>query len=191
MNKLAEIISVLLGPHVWLPAIFIAAIFSSHLNQPQLITLLPSIVILQVIIPLAYLYIAPKIGLASAWDLPKRKERYLFLAVISISSIMSLLLIYSFGTKLLFHLNLLLFILLLVLFEITLRWKISLHISLNTTGAILINFLFGWNLLFLFLAIPLIFWARLTLKKHTAWQLLAGILISASFMLVGLKLVGY
>lgn len=187
MLELARLISILLGPQIWLPVLFLIIMFRSGV-QPGLFL---SILFLQVIIPLAYLHLAPKLGLAIAWDLPNRRERYPFLAVALISSLISLFLSYQFGTKLLFDLNSLVVIFLTVFFLITLYWQISLHTALNTFGAILVNSLFDWNLAFLYLTIPVIFWARLTLKRHTIQQLLAGIIVSATLTLGGLRLMQY
>lgn len=186
-EKLANIISIILGPQVWAPLIFLVGFSHSGINNYNSYLLLPSILVLQVFLPLAYLYLAPKVGLATSWDLPKREERYPFLGLVFITSLISLYLIHQFGDQFLFNLFLLFFILLSVVFVITLYWKISLHTYLNTFGVIFINYLFDWKLPFLFLTIPIVFWARLTLKKHTILQLLAGILISLGFMLLGFQ----
>lgn len=191
IRRFAGLLSVLLGPMIWLPVLFLTTMFQSGLNNQQLTILFPSILFLEVLIPLIYLYIAPRIGLATAWDLPKRKERYPFLTLVFITNLISLFLAYQFGTKLLFDLNILLITCLIILFAITFYWQISLHTALNTLGAILINFLFGWNLPFLYLTIPLIFWARLVLNKHSIIQLLTGILVSGIIALVGLTYFGY
>lgn len=187
MLELARLISILLGPQMWLPMLFLIAMFRLEI-QPELFF---SILFLQVIIPLAYLHLAPKLGLATYWDLPKRQERYPFLAIVLIGSLISLFLTYQFGTKFLFDLNSLTVIFLIVSFLITLYWQISLHTALNTFGAILVNFLFDWSLAFLYLTIPTIFWARLTLKRHTISQIIAGIIIPAIITLSGLRLLGY
>lgn len=184
--KVAQLISILLGPQIWLPVLFFIIIFRLGAHPG----LFFSILFLQVIIPLAYLYLAPKLGLGTHWDLPKRQERYPFLAIVLIGSLISLFLSYQFGTKFLFDLNSLTVIFLIVFFLITLYWQISLHTALNTFGAILVNFLFDWNLAFLYLTIPTILWARLTLKRHTLSQLMAGIIISAIITLGGLYLLG-
>lgn len=187
VEKVAQITSIVLGPQVWLPVLFLSALFHPGFQSENLLMLVPSILILQVVIPLGYLYLAPKVGLATAWDLPKRGERYLFLSLVILTSIISLYLIKELGDEFLFKLDLLTLGLILITFIITLYWKISLHSVLNAFGAIFINYLYGWNLPFLYLTIPIIFWARLTLKKHTAAQLLAGILVALGFMILGLQ----
>ena len=74
----------------------------------------------------------------------------------------------------------------LTVFVITFFWKISLHMTVNTSGAILLNTLFHGAYLPVLVVIPLIFWSRLYLKKHTPLQLLAGCGISAGVMLAAL-----
>lgn len=187
-EQIARVLSILLGPQIWLPLLFIVIIFRSGLNYQQLLVIFPSALILQVVIPLTYLYIAPKVGLATAWDLPKREERYLFLSICFIASLITCFISYYYGTSLLFKLNLLLLILFTIIFVTTLYWKISLHTSLNTVGSILINYLFGWSLWWVYLSIPLVFWARLVLKRHTLIQLIVGIIISLVGMSLGIKL---
>lgn len=190
-KKLAHLLSVILGPLGWLPVLFLTVIFRSGLDNQQLRILLPSVLLLEVIIPLLYLHFAPRLGFATAWDLPKRRERYPFLSLVFITNLISLYLSYRFGTMLLFNLGILLTIGLLVFFVITFIWQISLHAGLNTFGAILINFLFGWSLPWLYLTIPIIFWARQMLNKHTMKQLLIGALISGLIALGGLSYFGY
>lgn len=178
-ETVAKQLSIILGPHLWLPIILIASVFKTGLTSHQIIILLPLLFILQFLIPASYLLLAVKLKKSSSWDLPLRKERYPFLLLTSSIFLVSLLLVYRFGNQLLFHLQIIEVSLLFLLSIITRFWKISLHLSLNTAGSILINFLFGWQLPFLFLSIPIIAWARYYLKRHTVAQLLGGILVSA------------
>ena len=190
-KKIAEYISFILGGYVWLPVIFILIIFNSNLGKQQLLIIAPSVLILQVIIPLLYLLIGARLGWIGDSELSKREERKPFLIMMIILSLISLSIIYFFGNSFIFNLNIILITLLLILLAITNYWKISLHASLNTSAAIIINFLFDWRLSPLFLTIPLIFWSRLELKKHTLNQLVAGIIVSASIILLGFGLFGY
>jgi len=187
----AKAISVVLGPHVWLPTLLLVFIFRTGLDSYQIKILFPSIFILLVFVPIAYLYLAPKLKWAKAWDLPERKERIPFFIVVTICTLLSALLVYYFGNQLLFTLISILFILMLVNFFITYFWKISLHAGLNTAGSILVNFLFGWQLPVLYITIPVIFWARVFLSKHTKNQLLAGIAVNSVFLILIFYFLGY
>ncbi len=190
-EKIARFISVLLGPHVWLPLLFILIIFKSGLTSTQAKVILPSILLLQVVLPLTYMIIAPRLGWVSKWDMELKEERKPFFLFLLVLTLVNLTIIYFFGNNFLFDLNIIFIVLLLVLFGITKYWKISLHLSLNTASLILINFLFSWQFPFLYLIIPIIFWARLKLKKHTVNQLSAGVIITAIVIIGGLKLFGY
>jgi hypothetical protein len=56
-----------------------------------------------------------------------------------------MIIIYLFGNQLLFNLGLIVFILLTAIIVTTYFWQISLHTALNTTGSIIVNFLFNWS----------------------------------------------
>ncbi|MEW5705609.1 MAG: hypothetical protein AB1743_02225 [Actinomycetota bacterium] len=63
---------------------------------------------------------------------------------------------------------------------ITAFWKISLHAAgISSVAAVLIA-LYGVRALPVAFFVPVVLWARLTLKKHTPWQLLAGALVAAA-----------
>jgi hypothetical protein len=77
-----------------------------------------------------------------------------------------------------------------IITAITLVWKISLHAAgISAIVTALIVFL-GLPAVVLVLFIPAVFWARLTLKKHTIWQLLAGSGLSVLVMLFTLDRFG-
>lgn len=190
-NKIARIISVVLGPQVWLPLLFFLIIFRSGLSGSQLKLLLPLVFLLEVVIPLGYLFIAPKVGWATSWDLPKRSERYPLFVITVVTSLISLALIYFFGTKLLFELSLLFLIMLVISMAITFYWQISLHVTLNVFGALITNFLFSWNLPLLYVVVPLVIWSRYYLKKHTVSQMVAPIILNSGIVLIGLYYLGY
>lgn len=194
LNKLATFVSELLGPLFWAPAVVVAFLFKSNLSGSNLKILFLLVFILQVVIPLAYIYyFSLKLHLASAWDEPKRQERYPLLALLLGCFLLSSIAIYRLGTPLLFNLELITLILLIIILIVTIYWKISFHISLATFGSLMINFLYGFKLpyLLLFLSIPILYWARLTLRRHTKGQLLAAFLINLIITLGGLYLVGY
>ena len=190
-QKIAKLLSIILGPHVWLLVFLSLFVFKSGLSSAQLTILFPIMAIFQVIVPLAYLYIAPRVGLATSWDLPHKKEHRLFILITLISNLIALFFIFKFGNKLVIDLNLIFLVMMAVIFGLTPFWKVSHHAAVNTFGTLLTNFLFGWQLPWLYILIPTIYWARLILKRHTHLQLLAGIGISALIFLGGLKILGY
>src|SRR5258708_3347559 len=98
--KIAKLLSIILGPHTWLPVFLMLFVFKSGLSSAQLTILFPIMAIFQVVVPLAYLYIAPRMGLATSWDLPHKKERRLFILITLISNLIALFFIFKFGNKL-------------------------------------------------------------------------------------------
>lgn len=56
-------------------------------------------------------------------------------------------------------------------------YRISFHVSLSTSLFILVNHFSAWVFWPLFLAVPLIGWSRIYLKKHTLLQVIAGFLV--------------
>lgn len=77
-----------------------------------------------------------------------------------------------------------------IITAITLFWKISLHAAgISAIVTALIVFL-GSPAVIMVLFIPVVFWARLTLRKHNIWQLLAGSGLSVLIMLFTLSWFG-
>ena len=189
-KRVAKWLSVILGPLFWLPALFLIIIFKSGLAPSQIKILFPTIFTLQVIMPQLYLYIGPKLGWITSWEMNDREERKSFFILILILSLISLSIIYLIGTDLLLNLSLILLALLILLLIITRYWKISLHTAFNTGATLVINYLFNWKLSLLYLTIPLIYWARLKLKRHTVSQLFSGIVVALVIILGGFFLFG-
>lgn len=190
-EKIAKYLAIILGPHVWLPILFVLIILKSGLNEQQLIIIFPSVLIFQVIIPVLYLIIAPKLGWVGEWDMKSKEERKPIFILMTVLTLISFFIVRFFGNSFLFNLEIIFLSLLVILFGITNFWKISLHTSLNTASVILINFLFGWKLSLLYVIIPIIYWARLRLRKHTQKQLVAGVIITAFITMLELWLFGY
>lgn len=57
-------------------------------------------------------------------------------------------------------------------------WKVSLHSSLITFFVAMVILLFGYTYWPVISLIPLVWWARLSLNKHTIWQLVVGAALS-------------
>jgi membrane-associated phospholipid phosphatase len=190
-KKLAGILSIILGPQLWLPVLLVLIVTQSGLNRSQIIILLPTLALLQIIVPTGFVLGQLRSNKVTAWDLPKREERYAFLWVSVTSYLISLLAIAIFGNRFLLNLTYVSLLILVVCAVITTYWKISLHASLNAAGSVLVNFLFGWQLPWLYVTIPLVIWARLTLQRHTWAQLVAGALLGGGAVLLSLLYLGY
>ncbi len=185
----AKFISLALGPVVLWPATVIIFLWKTNLPADKRLVLLPVLLLLQAVIPLAYVLLAFKHKKISDLDLTKRNERYTPLLITFICLLISLPFIYFLGNKTLVYLFALLSLLLLVNGFITLFWKISFHMALDTVFVLLVNYLFHWTLPILYLTIPLVFWSRLTLKKHTIAQLIGGLVLNGVIIMLFLKYV--
>lgn len=186
-EKIAKLLSVILGLYFWLPALLIIGLMKSNLPDAKIAILFPVLFLLQILIPIAYIHIALYFKKVSNWDLPKKEERIFFLSMSMIAYLISMIIIYFLGNQFLFNLGLIVFTILTVMVITTYFWQISLHTALNTTGSIIVNFLFNWSAPWLYLSIPIIFWARLKLKRHNSAQLMAGMILSGGITLGMLK----
>jgi hypothetical protein len=72
---------------------------------------------------------------------------------------------------------------------VTLRWKISGHATAISSMAVFLCGLFGWAAVPSLLLIPLVAWARLRLRRHDLWQVIAGSATGALFMIWALSMI--
>jgi len=70
-----------------------------------------------------------------------------------------------------------------IITAVTTFWKISLHAAGISSMATVLLILYGYFALPVVALVPLVFWARLVLKKHTPAQLAAGSLLAVSVAL--------
>ena len=186
----AKFVSVVFGAP-WIFLLIGALLFKTGLKGQNGLILQLLLATFQLIIPAAFLFHSYVKGRIHDIDISKREERVIPLTIIVFSYAIALILTSFLGTPILLHLQLILFIAFLVNYIVTLFWKISLHMAVTVVGTILLNALFGWTLPILFLAIPLVFWSRYVLKKHTLGQLMAGLIVNLIILFVGLWYFGY
>lgn len=191
-EKVAKAISIIFSPQVWLPVLLVTILLKSGLTAEQLRTLFPVLFIFQIAVPVAAVFIGVRLKIITAWDIPNKEERYFFFLIIFASYAISGILIYFLGNQLLLHLILILLALILLLATYTYCFgKISLHTAINTVAVLLVNFLFEWSLPLLYLLVPIVYWARFVLKKHSLGQLGAGVLVGGLGLLGGLAHYNY
>ena len=73
---------------------------------------------------------------------------------------------------------------------VTTVWKISLHAAGITSIAVMLYFIFGAAAAPVALLVPVVGWARLTLRKHTSAQLAAGIFVAIALTVAVFALFG-
>ncbi len=161
-------------------------VFKTNLLQQQITLFSIILPVLHIIAPFTYFYWAYRVKLISDIDITQRTQRFGLMSLMLILQLISLGFIYFYGNPGLLYLSFIMTCVFAVVFSITLFWKISLHMTINTMGILLINALYGWGYFWLFLCLPLVMWSRLYLKKHTPAQLIAGAGITALIMCAGL-----
>jgi membrane-associated phospholipid phosphatase len=76
-----------------------------------------------------------------------------------------------------------------LLFALTLGWKVSVHAA--ATGALAALVAMGWGMtlagLMPWLLVPLVGWARVRLRRHTPAQVVVGVTIGATTMLLAMR----
>ena len=139
--------------------------------------------------PLAYILIGLRRGWVSDMELSRREERPRFIFVSLSSDLLALLLLWRGGApRMIWTLALVYACLGITMFTISSFWKISLHMVGVSGFAVLLLYVFGPSVWWVFLSLPLVAWARFYRKKHTPTQLLAGtffgVIITATILLV-------
>lgn len=74
---------------------------------------------------------------------------------------------------------------------VTTSWKISVHSAAISSLAVLMLSIYGSKAALAALAIPLVAWARLRLRRHTPMQILAGAIAGILLMLVVIYLISF
>ncbi len=188
MRRFSVVVSAIFNYYFWSPIGIIAAVLRTGLTNNQIMALLPLLLILDVILPILIFFWLVKIGKIKDASLKKREERYLIFGLSVLLFAVSSLLSFLLANNLFFALHFLMFIMALTIFVITLFFKISGHMLLNAGFIFILNFLFGWSLLWLFLIVPIVAFARLYLKRHTPLEILAGVVVGLAEPILILKI---
>jgi hypothetical protein len=144
-----------------------------------------------VLIPVFYMLWLLRTGRVQDFHLRVRTERFRPMAV-TIASSGAAWLVMQLGNApyLLTTVALAAWIQSILLFVITLRWKISAHSAAAATLAVL-----GWKIAAPSVAlgfaalVPLVAWARLRMRRHTLWQVIWGGLLGSGVVVMAFALV--
>ena len=177
LKTLSVIISRIFDFYFWLPVLLSATIFKSGLTANQIKILFPSLLVLDVGTPILVFFGLLKSKGVSDIDLTERRQRYKFFLPFTLVFTLSTILAYIFGNQLFFVLHLIGFSVVASMILITLFWKISGHLIMNTVSIFVLNFLLDWKILWLFILLPLVAFARIYLKKHTLVEVLSGAIL--------------
>lgn len=177
LRGLAFFISRIFDFYFWFPVLLFIAIFNTGLTNHQIRILLPILLGLNVILPIFLFFLVLAKGKVSDIDVTKRQERHQLIGTLSIILVISSLISFYLGNNLFFVLQLTALAMTLTIFLVTLRFKISGHALMNTGAVFVVNYLFEYRLLWLFLVVPLIGFARIYLKKHSLIEVLTGVAV--------------
>lgn len=190
-DRLAFIISHLLDPTITFPFLLAIMIFKSGLSLAQIKILLPSLFVIDLVIPGAYFVFALRQHWVSDWEMSKREERLAPYGITLVCWLIGLILVHRWGNDFLLNLGLTFYLVALSGSVITVFWKISVHTAATTSVALVLNFLFNWQFPWLYVVIPVVAWARWQRQKHTISQLMGGFLLSLVVVLSSFRLFGY
>jgi len=140
-------------------------------------------VLMSMMAPLAYLVWLLRRGQITDLDVQLREQRLrpmLFTSACGIGA--WLLLLIGAAPRPLIVLGGALLVETLIIFVITLRWKISVHCAAAAGAATLVWSLIGTPLP-LIVGVPLIAWSRLRLQRHTLAQVVAGSVVGMAIFL--------
>lgn len=189
--KIAYIISRFFDAVFWALPLGAIAVFSSHFNDHNRIIWIIGLLLFAGFLPFSIFWFWLKKGKISDIDFTKKEERTPIILVILFFWSLSLIFTWALsGPRLMLIILSSVIIVGIFVLIINLRWKISNHTLAATIAGFLINFLYGWSYWWVFIFIPLVFWSRLVLKKHTFWQLVAGTILGYLFFVI-LKLFEY
>lgn len=182
-RKMAKIISDVLSPPVI--TLLGTILFAFYLGTSQALLWTGLYLVIVLFIPVGYIIYLVKKGKVTDFHLRVREERFKPLLVIIGCSIvgwtMVLLSPAPYQLKAVSGIGVLQ---ILVIFLITTKWKISGHSSAISSFTLMVYGLFGATTITLpvFLAVPLVAWARVRIKRHTLMQTIAGTVMGALFM---------
>ena len=171
---ISRVISRTFDFYFWFPVMLAVTLFRTGMTKEQVMILLPTLAIVDVVVPILVFLRLMKKGTISDIDVSIRSERHYLFGFLLVVATASTALSYFLGNNLFFILHLSGLILVLTIFLTTFYFKISGHMMLNASSIFALNFLLGFHLWWLFLLVPLVGFARIYLKKHTLSEVLAG-----------------
>ena len=191
---LAEVVSWTFFPPLVATVFFIFLTFWFSADLTQGLRWIIYISPFLIFIPLIFFAITYKLGWVSDIDLSDRKDRPIYLVVFVLGLAVASAILFWLNVPLKFFVYTFSGLIMSIITTlITLKWKISFHTAITTSVVTAIMILGGLRYTPLLLLIPIIGWARVTLKKHTVNQVIGGFLVAFAvteiiFYLFGFRL---
>lgn len=187
MRIFSVIISRIFDFYFWFPILLVVSLLNTGLTGSQLKILFPLLLTFDIILPIFFFFLFLKLKLISDIDVTERKERHKLLIGICIFFTLGTITTIVFGNKEIFILHLITLIMAIVMFSITLKYKISGHLFMASGSIYILNYLLNYELLYLFLLLIPIAISRIYLKKHDIFQILLGGLLGFLIPIIILK----
>jgi hypothetical protein len=178
-------ISYIFSPPAWI-FYFLCVAYQQGIFFNKLNPLESAILLAIIILPLLFLFYQRLTKKITDLDISVRVQRYAILIVLNVCIVLVTAFLKISGHDNFFRLSFIFLVIHAITSIITLRYKISFHMTYTVTFSILINLLYGYSLPLLFVTIPAIFWARIYLKQHTWKQLILAMIVD--FTILGIML---
>jgi membrane-associated phospholipid phosphatase len=186
---LAKFISSIAAPHTLAPMALLLT--ATTLDSRMDWLWIGFYLLFAVLVPVFYLVWLLRTGRVNDFHLRVRTDRFRPMVVTIVSSGFAwLVLQIGNGPPVLTTVALAAWIQSVLLFVITLRWKISAHGAAAGTLAVL-----GWKIanpslgLALAALVPLVGWARVRMRRHTLWQVIGGCVLGSGVVALAFALV--
>lgn len=184
---LAEFISGVLHPIVVPIFAFWGLLEFGYKEDPNRYIYFAILVLICSLVPSLIVLMLKAKGKISDYDITNREQRAVpFLIAVFPYFVGYLLLEYFHAPRLISGLMLFYTTNTLIIMFITLRWKISVHLSSFSAPIAVLYLQFGPIVLWLLLLAPLLMWSRVHLKAHTPMQTLAGSVLGFALLLLEL-----
>lgn len=188
LTLFSKIISRVFDYFAWSLIVLFAAILKTGPTAYSLQVILPVFLTLNVIAPVISYFTLLRLGKLSDFDVTIRQERHLLFGIATLLAFIAAFLSHFMTNQTIFVLQLTLFLMSFTIFLITFYYKISGHLILNVGFIFVLNYLLDFKFLLLFLIVPFVAFARVYLKKHTLFQVIAGALVGLLEPYIILKL---
>ena len=123
----------------------------------------------------------------SNWDMSDRKQRVGALVVFLMFFALGIFLLSLFHEPIITNFFLYMFGVFLLFFMITLRYKMSGHLTGLAMWLVCVSSWFGGLTTVLFFSLPLLCWSRVVLKRHTLGQVLLGSVFGLTLGYIGIR----
>ncbi len=184
-ENLAKIVSFGFSPTITLTLVLLIILLKTGLTNPQLRTILPLIILIDIILPAFIWFFSLEKHFISDWEITRREERGNLYIIFSLLFFLGTAICFIFGNSFITRLYFIFSLTFFLATIITFFWKISIHMVIDTLVVVLLTVLFP-GLWFLYLLLPLVAWSRYECHRHTPTQLTAGfaLAILISFLLL-------